>query len=334
LINNSYLILLAIGLQDLGYKLLWGTAVTNNNISSEDDIGAYFVANIEAVGQVIRGLGPDDKEAKSGAGARIVFNMSCAHLPEFCGAVKDAYKNAYDLNKQSQNRIRVDEAIAKSISSKFGITLEKEHIYFGAVETSGTGIRFYGDMCLVLSNQPDSTNADSEFQPKQSNGTTEIHILDRNSYDIIREPISSALNDKLKVDNKTFTEVAAEQLENWLGCWSTDLVKKAQEKVRSLLPSADRRWTTGQISDAIIKDEDYLEVLYPQSFSVKDLFEVRINAADAAAEADIADREAMGEAPSLNELEWRQQRREARRSLVESGIRIRIITTTGRSKGI
>jgi hypothetical protein len=306
-----------------------------STILSKTERGFYHETNTEAVGQVIRGLGPDDKEARSGAGARIVFNMSCTHLPKFCAAGKDAYKNAYDLNKQSRNRIKVDEAIEKSIASKFGITVKKEALYFGAVETSGTGIRFYGDMCLVLTHQPDLASADSEFRSTPSNDTTEIPILDRNSYDIIREPISSELNDKLQAnENKTFADVAAERLENWLGCWSTGLIRIAQEKARALLPASDRRWTTGQIAEAILTDEDYIEVLYPQSFSVEDLFEVRIHAADAAAETDIAEREARGEVPALHELEWRQQRREARQALAQAGIRLRVVTTAGRTKGI
>jgi len=270
----------------------------------------YLKANTESVGQVIRGLGPDDKDPKPGAGAKVVFNMSCTHIPDFC---ENGYKNAYDLNKNSLKREFVDGAIENATDEN----LKKETIYFGAVETSGTGIRFYGDMCLVLSHQP----------------TDETYVLDRNSYDVIREPICSKLETESRENNTTIEDLAGDQLKQWLGKWGSDLTTMAAIKVSSILPIAHRRWTTGQIAEAILIDEDYLEVLYPKCLEKKDLLEVRVSAADVAAESDIANRDARGQAPTLHELEWWQQRNKARQVLAESGIPVRVITTSGRIKG-
>ena len=73
-------------------------------------------------------------------------------------------------------------------------------------------------------------------------------------------------------------------------------------------------------------------MLYPRSFNAGDLAEVRVSAADAAAEADIAQREQAGESPAAHEVTWRDQRREARRALTRVGVPVRVVTTPGRIK--
>src|SRR4029079_16002742 len=72
-------------------------------------------------------------------------------------------------------RLGVDEALAKLTAGP------KESIYFGAVELNGTGVRFYGDLCLILA-------------PQNVPQTTVI--LESNSYDLVRPPSTFAQLDK------------------------------------------------------------------------------------------------------------------------------------------
>ena len=279
----------------------------------------FLRENIESVGQVIAGLGPDDSKPRDGAGARIVFNMSCEHVPDFCkdsaSGRKDAYKNAYKLSRSpSPKRIAVDE-IVERCSALLGPSLAKENISFGAIETSGTGIRFYGDMCLVL---------------KPPLDMDQFLLIDRNSYDVARNPIAQRVRDAVSLG---VTEELARTVEmsRWLGTWAA-LVHMLAMKIIRRLPLAARRWTTGQVAQAVLEDEDYCEVLFPRSFEVGDLAEVRVSAADAAAEADIAQREQAGESPAAHEITWRDQRRRARRALTKAGVPVRVVTTPGRIK--
>ena len=62
--------------------------------------------------------------------------------------------------------------------------------------------------------------------------------------------------------------------------------------------SGERRLTTGQISEAVLDDEDYIEVLKIGSFDVGALQEARVSAADAAAEAQVGAQLQMGPAPT------------------------------------
>jgi hypothetical protein len=298
--------------------------------SRSRDIQQYLQANCESVEQVIRGLGPDDSDPKAGAGARIVFNISCTHLPAFCDASQandpKPYKNAYDLNTQSTNRLAVDRAIERATKP----AVRAKDIYFAAVETSGAGIRFYGDLCLVLEHQPSMESSRDAKRSGIAVSYRDVLILNKNSYDLIREPVITRIAGKKRT---SFEVGAANELRSWLGSWSRDLREMATLKVLDYLPAAARRWTTGQVAESLLDDEDYIEVLYPKSFAMTDLLEVRGTAADAAAEADIANREWTGECPLWQELEWRQQRREARRALARHGIRYRVVTTRGRIKG-
>jgi hypothetical protein len=288
-----------------------------------DPISRVFLdANVASIAQVIRGLGPEEKDPKAGAGARVVFNMSCRHVPSFCAdsaaRVDRPYRNAYDLNRPSADRVRVDDAVRKATG------LDPKVVCYGALETSGTGVRFYGDLCLVL-----------KVPQADSNGTTEwddVQVLDRNSYDLIRDPVRGWIAGDLS-NGRSFDEAAGLQLSKWVGRWREDLANIVAVKVLRTLPLASRRWTTGQIAGSVLDDEDYVEILYPRSFAAAEVHEVRVSAADAAAEADIADREAAGEAPAMHELEWRQQRREAKRALARAGVPLRIVTTPGRAKG-
>jgi hypothetical protein len=276
----------------------------------------FLRTNIESVGQVIAGLGPDDSAPRDGAGARIVFNMSCRHVPDFCNdstTSPSAYRNAYKFSP-SRKRIDVDVTVERCAAA-LGPSLAKEDISFGAIETSGAGIRFYGDMCLVL---------------KPPSDMDQLMLVDRNSYDVVRSPISQRVQSAVS-PAVTEQQARVNEMSRWLGRWA-DLAHMLSMKIIRRLPLAARRWTTGQVAQAVLEDEDYCEVLYPRSFNASDLAEVRVSAADAAAESDITHREQSGEAPAMHEVVWRDQRREARRALTKARVPVRVVTTPGRIK--
>lgn len=294
------------------------------SVGGPDD---YIRANVEAVRQAVRGLGPDsasDAVPEAGAGVRVVFNISCTHVPALCDS-GGSYKNTYDLGTVSSNRKAVDLAVQEAAKNRNG-KLRARNIYFGAAETSGAGIRFYGDMCLVLRDRPAfaSGAAETKHHPRA------LLVLNRNSYDVIRAPVAAAV--KIAAGASTLAAARAEQLIEWMGTWEADLLNIIALKVLQQQFRAKRRWTTGQVAQTVLADEDYVEVLYPKSFAAKDILEVRLSAADVAAEAEIAAREANGEAPLPEEACWRQQRREARRALAKVAIPVRVVLTAGRVK--
>lgn len=295
------------------------------------ELESYIRANVDSVKQLLRGIGPDDSLPGDGAGARIVFNMSCKHIPALCGldanGAPETYKNAYDLGKASTKRQVVDAVIEK-VCRPHNPGVKKEHMYFAAVETTGTGIRFFGDLCLVMRFRPEwRTDTDHRSHLPQSTDESTV-VLERNSYDLVRAPLAARIQTASNpdVERKSVAEA-------WVGTWARDLLDMVALRVLRELPVEKRRWTSGEIARVVLDDEDYFEVLFPRSFNASEIMEVRTSASDAAAEGDIADRERTGESPGLHELEWRQQRREARRALARARIPVRVVTAAGRVKG-
>lgn len=293
----------------------------------------YMRANVASVKQLLRGIGPDDSMPDTGAGARIVFNMSCKHVPMLCGldggGAQATYKNAYDLNKVTDRRRGVDEIIEK-VCRELDPNIAKESVYFAAVETTGTGIRFFGDMCLVMRSRPEWRADEDSTSSQIPQIDTTIVVLERNSYDLVRSPVAERIQTAGSNSRKKSESIAA----GWVGTWAHDLLDMVALWVLRELSMEKRRWTSGEIAQVVLDDEDYFEVLFPRSFGASEIMEVRTSASDAAAEGDIADRERTGESPGLHELEWRQQRREARRALARFGIPVRVVTTIGRVKGV
>ena len=264
-------------------------------------------ANSDMIDRVIGGMGPDSTSASSEGGAHAVANMACDHAPKFCDPEpgKKAYQNAYDLKQVKPvgaTRHRVDGAVAPLANA------QPEDLYFLAIEINGTGVRFYGDLCLVLK------------KDEELNNTT---ILNGNSYDLVRPPQS------MKTDTKLGLDAAAA---DFRGIWDRDLAAMATLKVFDTRRS-ERRLTTGQISDAVLDDEDYLEVLKVGTFDAGDLHEVRISAASAAEETAISERMRVGPTPPAASLLWRKRRRDAVASLNRAGVKVRTVSHTGRLKG-
>jgi len=297
----------------------WAKRLEDLVIAIDPETTAFMRANANAVQRAVEGKGPDDGTADPRAGARMVVNISSAHVPGFCAASRDddphAYKNAYDLGKYRLGdspppallpaRVIVDRALPIA-------PLTAERIYFGALELNGTGIRFYGDICLVLA---------------RGKVDGETVILDRNSYDLIRSPIREIIDGTANPD-----QTRKEQAWRMRGLWKKDLGSMASHKVLSMLGVRSRRCTTGQISEALRDDEDYIEILRDGSFNAKDLQEARISAPEAGRDAFTADRLSSGPAPRMEVLLWRERRRKAEEELRLTEVPVSVVTTSGRVK--
>ena len=299
------------------YPTDWKAKLEDQRKLRNDPIAqAYFAADAETVERALAGLGPEDTTASGASGAKVVFNISCVHVPAFVEASltrQDApYKNGYDTGRlrigaeprDRSRREKMDYAL-------FGVTgYLPNQIYYGAVELNGTGVRFYGDICLVLRDIDASTT-----------------ILDRNSYDLLRPPLSPASSYKDVSDEDL--RAAASRI---AGRWEADLAAIAASKILSLAPATGRRITTGEISDGLLRDEDYVEALRVGTFAAQDLQEARITSADAAREAHVLERERHGPVPSAAANAWAQQRRAAEIALAHANVEVLTITESGRVK--
>ena len=287
---------------------------------SEDNNHPKMVdANSNMIRRTLTGLGPDEDDSDTDRSLNVVVNTSAAHIPAFCKASKNneekPYKNSYDLGKTRRigdypdadhlpRRVKVDAAV-EAVTS-----IDQDSIYFAATELNGCGIRFYGDLCLVLSDQVIDEH---------------LHILETNSYDIIREPRHDGSH-PIKESS------LVSSLKDMHGQGPDEWVQMATIKVLEIRGKTSRRLTTGQISDAILEDEDYIEVLLSKSFGAGDVREVRTTAGDIARQGQIQRDAVLGPTPALAELEWRNQRRSAFDALNKMNVTYRTVTQQGRVK--
>jgi hypothetical protein len=136
--------------------------------------------------------------AKKELAPRCVVNIGGDALLKF---FKDrTYKNTYDL-EADQEKLASD---SKAQLRPFPLMGSKKHVvserrryadelihfeggkakslYFGAVALSGSGIRFYGEYCMLI-----SENEVANRNPR---------VLDRNSYDLLHPPSSTVSGQK------------------------------------------------------------------------------------------------------------------------------------------
>lgn len=276
-------------------------------------------ANADTVARTLRGMGPDSPKVNSACGARMAVNMSSVHIPGFCS---DGYKNTYDLANEakdkglkgseairvSQRRKLVDEALKECTG------VEPQQLYFGAVELTGAGIPFYGDICLIL--KPAAVSA-------------ETSILDRNSFDVDRSPCMERIG-RLPVGEQGLAR--AKLLKSWAGAWGRNLAEMVTVRMHTMGFASGRRWTTGQVCRSIIDDEDYIEIAKVGGFNVHEIQEARLFAADVAIQAHISVCQQTGPTPSFTEMVWLHKRLNAQNALQNAGVKIRIVTRVGREK--
>jgi len=274
----------------------------------------YRAANAQMIGRVIEGLDVDGG-GPTGGGARVVFNTASEHVPDILEA---GYRNAYDLRALPPRRVgdepprsrreRVDDAVVAAIERRTGERggLTPGDLYYGAVEVNGAGMRYYGDICLVL----------RDVDPDQV-------VLYRNSYDLVREPLRSIAG--------TDPGLMADEATLLAGSWANvpEMVIAKLDDTRAM--PLRRLITTAAVSAGVMDDEDYLEAPVTHSFSKADVAEARTTAADAAIEGLIAERSDRGPAPSVTEMIWRASRRTAVRALLDAEIPV-VVAHHGRQR--
>jgi hypothetical protein len=347
-------------------------------VAGDRELAEYAEANLNTCIDLVAGRDLYSGKQDAESGARMVVNISSVHIPAFCEASRKdetrPYKNGYDLGKfrlgspppSSEPSLReiVDAALPLNGA-------KPEDVYFGAVELFGSGIRFYGDVCLVI--RKDVIAADTL-------------VLDRNSFDLISAPLRDRINnspsaDKERVEEEgklarywkdagtmaaltgmqlrrlmrwrytrgpiaeripqsfdrvnnspTAEKARAEEARKLAGRWKDDTGAMAALRVMQILGLRRRRYTSGQIAETIRQDEDYIEVIKRGSFGAGALQEARISANDAAYDSFTAERTAYGPSPRLESLMWRDRRRVAEQKLRREGVVVRVVTSSGRSR--
>jgi hypothetical protein len=284
----------------------------------------WRIADKQTIGKALEGVRLYGNGAKPDAGARVAFNISSAHIPGFAANRNGSgYKNRYDVSGKQigdappssglGSRELIDQLLAKEAGRLQGRPVKPETLYYGAVELNGSGVRYYGDVSLIL-------------LPHAHSAKDKRLVLDRNSFDLISSPLLAKT-----CPNKKWNEAAAsKELATLAGEWSADLVNMAICKIFGGGPNTERRITVGAVSEGLLADEDYIEVIRTSSFDVTNLAEARVSAADAALDGVIADRLRRGPRPNWAELMWRHRRRKADQALRSQGIVMRVVISAGR----
>jgi hypothetical protein len=228
----------------------------------------------------------------------MVVNIGADALAKF---LKDgAYKNAYERPVLMGHEVGPSKT-RRRVDALLGLTGEAaKKIYFGAVALGGTGVRFYGEYCMAL--RPSTTN---------------LKLLDRNSYDLIKPPLAN------RVRNSSFVN-------RLKGSWS-DLGEMLVLKVMPKLEAGNRLVTSGTVSEAVLQDEDFIEVHRTGTFGPIELEEVREAPQDAALESDIRTKHDRGHLPTGAELLFVARRWRAQELMLERQVRPRMVVSVGRS---
>lgn len=232
------------------------------------------------------------------SGLRMVVNISATALLSFLAAGR--YLNLYERPVIGGSR-KVPSRERSQVDSLLGFDNPSGY-YFGAVALGGTGVRFYGEYCMVL--KPD------EVRP----GT---QILDRDSYDLLLPPLAAQANSTAIVDMLR-------------GRWGADAIDMLTLKLLPELQGTNRLITTGTVSEMILYDQDFVEIHKRGNFNPSSLEEVRQSPDEIAMEARVQARASAGFASTAVELLWLKRRDDIIRALEREGIQCRIVTLHGR----
>jgi hypothetical protein len=277
-------------------------------ISRGDEGDGYRRANVAIIIRAVDGIGIDSGTVREADGVRVVYNVSSAHLPQILAS---GYQNCYHranrrtigtLQQVSRRRRDVDKAIATAISP----SADHEDIHYGAVELNGVGMRYYGDVCIVL---------------KSAEFSADTVVLSRNSYDLTRSPMADIVaKDGAMVGTLVKSIVGTRR----------DVASMLVCKVINDRSAGERLFTVGRIAASLLEDEDYFEVVRLRPFTARDVEEIRVSAAEATLELHTGDLQRQGLTPSLAELIWRYRREQAHKAAAAHDIPYRVVVTDGR----
>ena len=241
--------------------------------------------------KVVRGVLRDVE-----TGLRVVVNITAYSLLTVLD--ENQYKNLYDRpaiggvpRVPSDQRVKVDRTLGLGRTT-----------YFGAVALGGTGVRFYGEYCMVLTL--------GQVDP-------DTRLFDRDSFDILLEPLDTL-------------PLTPAQIEALRGRWGRDRVDMAVLRVLPEIGHDLRLVTSGTISDAVLKDQEFIEVHRDGSFAPREIEEIRESPDETAIEMSLRSRADRGIALTQVEQEWLGRRDKVVEKLAELGIQHRIVTLHGR----
>jgi hypothetical protein len=233
------------------------------------------------------------------SGLRMVVNIPAEALLAF---VKDGeYGNVY-AEPIIAGKKRTPSAARIKVDALLGFGEKAPNYFYGAAAMGGTGVRFYGEYCMVL--KPDRVADDTQ-------------IFDRNSFDLLFPPLVSAPD---------LTKIVS----TLRGKWSSDAVDMLALRVLPLLEGAERLITLGTVSDAVLHDEDFLELHKYESFNLNDLEEIRETPEDQAFHTHIVEYLDEGGLPMLEEFVWVARRIRVAEALRRLGLRTRVVSSSGR----
>jgi len=240
------------------------------------------------------------------AGLRVVVNIGVHAILQLYPAGR--YLNLYERSEIGGER---PEPSAERTLVDAALGIDGPDVYFGAVALGGVGVRYYGEYCMVL----DLDAVDEDPQ-----------LFDRDSYDILIEPIKGLPN---------------RVIERLKGSWRADAHSMVVMKVLPELEHDLRLVTTGTVSEAVLKDQEFIEVHLrpgppedepgaPGSFGPDEIEEIRESPDEVAVMARLREREDAGLRMSAVEHEWLLRRECVSRVVGKRDTPTRVVTQHGR----
>lgn len=253
---------------------------------------SFLGANVTVIRQIL---------SHADIGLRVVVNIGADALLAFLHT--NDYKNIYEnpvvggrRRQPTKERVEVDRllAFAQPASS----------YYFAAVALGGTGVRFYGEYCMVL---------------RPARVVPDTRIFDRDSYDLLLPPLSGWSQTK----TRNFVRALR-------GRWGSDVVDMLIMKMLPRLPASQHLITVGNVSSLVMSDQEFVEVHLEGKIRHRDIEEIRQSPDEVAIEAGILNRKRLRQSPTLVEMRWVNQRHEVLSLLPQMPIAYRIVTLHGK----
>lgn len=224
--------------------------------------------------------------------ARVVVNIWASALLDFLRI--DQYQNAYERARVGgppvlEHRVAVDRRV--------GID---EKAYFGAVAIGGSGVRYFGEYCMVL---------------KMGIVPGSTRLLDRDSFDVLYSPL------KFWTDQQIIDVLG--------GSWShvDDMLLM---RVLPRIPHDFQVITSGTIIELALTDQEYIEVHLTDSFKLRDISQILDSPESTATEARILERQRSGLSNPMHELDWSRIRARLAKELDKRKVRQRVVSQHGR----
>lgn len=225
---------------------------------------------------------------------RVVINLPADALLALLGG--DHYRNCYELPFVA-GEVRAPSPKRMQVDGLLGFQPDGRDYYFAAVSFGGTGVRFYGEYCMVIS----------------PGAVKEPRILDRNSYELLDEPLRQNLS------------LVAILGGNW-----GDLSSVLTLKVLTTIRQPNRLLPPGVVSETVLRDEDFVEVHLRQKIFRQAVEEIRQAPEDLTRDSHLRQQLARGQMPRPEELLWSRHRHDVDVATARIGVNSRIVTTSGR----